>query len=82
MIRSKYADPQFWVDTADRVVATFFQAAVAILGVGTTGLLDVDFQQVLSVAGLAAVVALGTSIAFRGNGSDASTKPIDSGQSV
>ena len=63
---SKYVSKQFWIDTADRVIATFAQAAVAGLGANAVGLLDVDFVEVASVAGLAALVALLTSVAFRG----------------
>jgi len=63
---SKYADKQFWLDTLDRAVATFAQAAVATLTAGVTGLLDIDGIQLASVAGLAAVVSVLTSIAFRG----------------
>ena len=63
---SKYADKQFWYDTIDRAVATFAQAAVATLTAGVTGLLDIDPAQVASVAGLAALVSVLTSVAFRG----------------
>lgn len=63
---SKYADKQFWLDTLDRAVATFAQAAVATLTAGVTGLLDIDGIQLASVAGLAAVVSVLTSVAFRG----------------
>lgn len=65
-LKSKYADPQFWVDTLDRAVATFFQAGVAALTGDGIGLIQVNFAEVASVAGLAALIAVGTSIAFRG----------------
>jgi hypothetical protein len=68
---SKYANVQFWIDTADRAVATFAQAAVATLSAGVIGILDVDWVQIASVSGLAALVSVGTSIAFRGNGTQA-----------
>lgn len=64
---SKYASTQFWVDTVDRAVATVAQTAVATLTAGVTGLLDVDWIAVASVAGLAGVVSVLTSVAFRGN---------------
>jgi hypothetical protein len=64
---SKYADKQFWVDTFDRAVATVAQAGVATLTANVTGILDVDWVQILSVAGLAGAVSVLTSIAFRGN---------------
>ena len=64
---SKYAEKRFWIDTGDRMVATFAQAGVAILGAGVTGILGVDWEQMLSVSLLAAAVSLLTSIAFRGS---------------
>ena len=72
---SKYADTKFWLDTGDRAIATFAQAAVGALAAGVTGLLDVDFGQVASVAGLAAAVSILTSIAFRGRGDDSTPEP-------
>ena len=53
---SKYAEKRFWIDTFDRAISTFAQAGVAVLTAGATGLLDVDWQQALSVSGLAATV--------------------------
>jgi hypothetical protein len=70
---SKYANKQFWTDTADRAVATVAQAAVAVLTANVTGLLDVDFVQIASVSGLAGLVSVLTSVAFRG----ADAKPTD-----
>lgn len=52
----------FWVDVVERAVKTFAQAAVAVLGADASGVLDVDFVAVLSVAGLAALVSVATSI--------------------
>lgn len=63
---SKYANKAFWVDTFDRAVATVAQAAVAVLTADVTGLLDVDWVQIASVAGLAGAVSVLTSVAFRG----------------
>ncbi|WP_047219989.1 holin [Delftia lacustris] len=67
---SKYASKDFWVDVFDRAVSTFAQAAVAVLTANVTGLLDVDWGQLGSVAGLAAGVSVLTSVAFRGKGSE------------
>jgi aspartate-semialdehyde dehydrogenase len=53
----------FWKDAIIRAVKTFAQSAVAVLAAGATGLLGTDWIQLLSVAGLAAVVSLLTSIA-------------------
>jgi hypothetical protein len=70
---SKYADRTFWVDTFDRAVSTVAQAAVAVLTANVTGLLDVDWVQIASVAGLAGAVSVLTSVAFRGKGDDTPT---------
>ncbi|MBT2485823.1 MULTISPECIES: holin [unclassified Microbacterium] len=68
---SKYANKQFWIDTFDRAVATFSQAAVAALTADAIpGLLDMDLTAVLSVSGLAAAVSVLTSVAFRGTTND------------
>lgn len=63
---SKYANKQFWIDTLDRAVSTVAQTAVATLTAGVTGILEVDWTQALSVAGLAGLVSVLTSVAFRG----------------
>ncbi|GLU88196.1 holin [Agromyces sp. NBRC 114283] len=63
---SKYADRQFWIDAADRAIATFAQAAIGTFGAGVTGILQVDPVQLASVGALAAVTSLLSSIAFRG----------------
>lgn len=52
----------------ERAIKTFAQSAAALLVGNGTGLLDTDWKSVLSVAGIAAVVSLLTSI-----GSDALT---------
>lgn len=70
MSTSKYVNKQFWVDTTDRAVATVAQSAVAVLTANVTGLLDVDFVQIASVSGLAGLVSVLTSIAFRGSEKD------------
>ncbi len=67
---SKYANKAFWVDVFDRAVSTVAQAAVAVLTANVTGLLDVDWVQMASVAGLAGAVSVLTSVAFRGRDTD------------
>lgn len=62
---SKFADPKFWVDTFDRAVATFAQAALATMGAGIAGLFEINWTPVLSVAALAAVTSILSSVAFR-----------------
>ena len=69
---STYATPAFWTAAAERALKTFAQAAIALLGVDTFGLLDVDWVAVTSASGLAALISLLTSIATAGVRSDGS----------
>lgn len=53
----------FWKATTERALRTFAQALLAVLGAEgiqtvTQGVLDVDWIQALSVAALAAVIAV------------------------
>lgn len=52
----------FWKAAFERAVKTFAQASVAFLAAGVTGLIDVDWVQLGSVAGLAALVSVLTSV--------------------
>lgn len=65
---SKYADKKFWVDTADRAIATFAQSLAGALGIDQTGILDLDWSQSLSIAGAITLASVLTSVAFRGRG--------------
>lgn len=53
---------KFWLDTIERSAKTWAQSAAALLVGNGVGLLDVDWVSVLSVAGLAGVVSVLTSI--------------------
>lgn len=61
---------QFWTGALERAVKTFFQTfvAVALAGVGadaigaTAGIGDISWLNALSVAGLAAVLSVATSL--------------------
>lgn len=64
---SKYADKQFWIDAADRAIASFAQGAIGALGLDSVGLLEVDWAGGVSIAGAMALLSLLTSVAFRGN---------------
>lgn len=52
----------FWKDTLERTIGTFVQAGIAAIGADTLGIIHVDWTQTASVAGLAALVALGKCI--------------------
>ncbi|MFI2077789.1 holin [Streptomyces triculaminicus] len=56
----------FWVATCERMIRTFAQALLGVLGADATGVLDADWTGVFSVAGLAAVLALLTAVATSG----------------
>ncbi len=58
----------FWTAALERAVKTLAQTAVALVSVAGLGFLDVDWAQIGSVAGLAAVVSILTSIASAGVG--------------
>lgn len=53
---------KFIKDLAERAIKTFAQSFVAVLLAGGTGLLDVDWVNALSIAGLALVISVFTSI--------------------
>ena len=52
----------FWKGATERAIKTFAQTLAAYFVIGTTGLLDLDWQTALSVAGAAAIASLLTSI--------------------
>lgn len=74
---SKFADPKFWVDTIDRSIATFAQAALGAMGAGAAGLIAVDWIPVLSVAGLASLTSVLSSVAFRVPQGDSAQHQLD-----
>lgn len=53
---------KWWKAAGIRAVKTSAQAAVALIGTGALGLLDVDWLATVSGAGLAGVVSLLTSL--------------------
>ena len=59
----KVFNKRFVLDAAERAVKTAAQTAVALIGTGAVGVIDVDWQNVASVSAVAAVVSLLTSIA-------------------
>jgi hypothetical protein len=52
----------FWKATAERAVKSFAQSLVALLGAGQVGLLDVNWASALSIAGMALVLSVLSSI--------------------
>jgi hypothetical protein len=60
---SRLLSAAWWSAAGTRAVKTAAQTAVALVGTGALGLLDVDWQAVGSGAGLAAVLSLLTSLA-------------------
>lgn len=56
----------FWKATLERMIRTFAQAVLALLGGDGLGLIDVDWGQAFSIGGLAAVAALLTAIVASG----------------
>ena len=52
----------YWNFSAERAVKTVAQVAIATIGVGAVGILDVEWGQVVSVAALAGVMSRLTSV--------------------
>lgn len=72
----------FWKDTLERAIKTFAQAFVAVLTASGTGLIDVNWYNALSVAGLATVISVFTSIGSAGVGDEgASAVKLQEGES-
>ena len=77
---SVYATKAFWAGTAERAVKTLAQSLIAVIGTGTLGVLDVDWLTALSVAGLATILSVLTSVAqpdFTAGEADATPVPAD-----
>jgi hypothetical protein len=70
----------FLLDAAERALKTFVQSLLAVLTVqGVSSLLDVDWLQALSVAGLATVISVLTSllsVKLGGNGTASATDAV------
>jgi hypothetical protein len=58
----------FWLATAERAVKTFAQVLGAVLLAAQTGILDTDWSTSFSVAGMAAVLSVLTSVASTATG--------------
>lgn len=53
---------KYWSYSGERAIKTCAQVAIATIGVGAVGVLDVDWVQVASVSALAGVMSLLTSV--------------------
>ncbi|QDK70356.1 holin [Lactococcus protaetiae] len=53
----------FFKDMSERAIKTFAQAAIGALGAGATGLIGIDWANILSIAGFATLISILTSIA-------------------
>ncbi len=56
-------DKNWWMAAGTRAIKTFFQTVVATIGAESVGIVDVDWIGIASVAGLAAIVSICTSLA-------------------
>lgn len=54
---------EWWFAAFTRALKTVCQTAVALIGTGSIGIIEVDWMNLASVAGLAGVVSILTSIA-------------------
>lgn len=54
---------QWWKAAGIRAAKTFCQAAVSLIGTGAVGFTDLDWIQIASVSGVAALVSILTSVA-------------------
>lgn len=66
----------FWKGLAERAIKTFAQAVAGLLAGDTVGLLDVDWGEVLSVAGLITLASVLTSIGNAGFTAGEVTPPV------
>ena len=57
----------FWKATAERIIRTFAQALLAVLGADHFGLFNAPWTAALSTAGMAAFLALVTAVAASGD---------------
>lgn len=56
-------DKHFWMDAVERMVKTVCEVALALIGTGMVGIMDVDWLSLLSVCVMAALVSVLTSVA-------------------
>lgn len=59
---------EFWITSVERAIRTFAQVALGFIVVGTSGMLDTDWENMLSVAGVASFASILMSIVGTGIG--------------
>lgn len=59
---SKFFNAEFWDYAGERAIKTFAQAALAYIGTGAVGLVQIDWLNLISIAGLAALLSVLTSV--------------------
>ena len=55
-------DKHFWMDAVERMVKTVCEVALALIGTGMVGIMDVDWLNLPSVCVMAALVSVLTSV--------------------
>lgn len=60
---SVYATKAFWAGTVERMIKVFASALLGAIGTGTVGVLDIDWPAAASIAAMAGIVSLLTSVA-------------------
>ena len=60
---------KYWKDLVERVIASFAEGVLSVIGLDAVNLLDVDWRAALGVGGGVALVTLLKGLAARGTGS-------------
>jgi hypothetical protein len=70
----------FWKSTVERSIRTAAQVLLGFLVVGETGVLDVDWEQALSVTGVAVIASILTSVVATGVGDKGTASLVKEGE--
>jgi len=60
---SVYATQAFWAGAVERMIKVFASALLGAIGTGTVGVFDIDWPAAASIAAMAGIVSLLTSVA-------------------
>jgi hypothetical protein len=80
MMRTDMFSATFWKSTVERSVRTAAQVLLGFLVVGETGVLDVDWEQALSVTGVAVIASILTSVVATGVGDKGTASLVKEGE--